>query len=78
MPDTTEEDELSSESREASDEGDPDAEPGATIMWFGEYQDIRLDKLPEWYRRYLVYWSKEDPTPNVSGQRTLYSRIPQI
>lgn len=62
---------------EPSDDGDPDAEPGATIMWFGKFLNIRLDKLEEWYRRYLVYRFKENPSPNVSGQLTIHSRVSQ-
>ena len=75
MQDAMEEDQLSSE---ASDYGDPDTEPGATIMWFGKYQNLRLDKLPEWYRRTLVKWSNREPSSNVSGQLTNRSGIPQI
>ena len=63
MQDAMEVDEVSDVARDNSKR---DVEPGATIMWFGDHEGTRLDKLEEWYRRYLLYYSKVDPTPNVS------------
>ena len=54
-------------SDEVSDAEGSDAEPGATVMWFGMHEGTPLDRLEEGYRRCLLNLSIEKPSRNVSG-----------
>ncbi|ETS79496.1 hypothetical protein PFICI_09349 [Pestalotiopsis fici W106-1] len=59
---------------EVGDSLDVGMEPGATVMWFGTHEGVRMDELTEEYRRHLEHGSYWDRTPNLLRFRNLHTR----